>query len=57
MRVRPDRIAPATEGLSNQYAQFFAAKNPGYLNGDYLACIGELSYDNCTRLGQRFFDE
>jgi hypothetical protein len=51
--VRPQRVALATERLSGMHAEFFAARNPGFLNGDYLVCICDLSRDNRTRLGSR----
>ncbi len=53
--VNADRVHLVTEGLTNPRAHFFAKHNPGFLNGDYLVCIGELSHANRTRLGHRLF--
>lgn len=53
--VRPVRVAMATEGMDDDDGQFFASRNPGYLNGDYLVCTAELTPRNYTRLGRKLF--
>lgn len=55
LRVRAERREMAQEGLADKHAAFFAERNPGYLQGDYLVCIGDLSFPNQTRLGHKFF--
>lgn len=55
LRVRAERWEMAQEGLDDEHAAFFARENPGYLQGDYLVCIGDLSPNNQTRLGRKFF--
>jgi hypothetical protein len=53
--VRADRRELATRGLSGPHARFFAEHNPGFLNGDFLVCLTDLSPGNRTRLGERLF--
>lgn len=53
--VRVNRRAIAAKGRSNSHSRFFAAQNPQFLNGDYLACIADLSPSNRTIAGQRLF--
>jgi len=55
--VRESRWALAMEGIDGKHAKFFAARNPGYLNGDYLVCLARLSPTNYTPLGRKFFAE
>ena len=55
--VNADRLDLIATGLDNADAQFFAARNPGYANGDYLACLTDLSPENRTRLGKRLLNE
>ena len=59
LSVRQKRVEMATMGMDDVFAKFFAKKNPGYLQGDYLVCIADLSPTNRTRLGQKFiaFDD
>ena len=48
----PDEVeagVPANDPL----AQYFIERNPGYLNGDFLACMTRISRENVTRLGWR----
>lgn len=53
--VKRERIDLATAGITEEHAAFFAERNPGYLQGDYLVCITDLSERNRTRLGNRLF--
>ena len=55
MAVRDEHVELATAGVNDEDGLFFAARNPRYLRGDYLVCIGDLSPANQTRLGRRFF--
>ncbi len=55
MPVRADRRELAARGLSGPHARFFAERNPGFLDGDYLVCMTDLSPGNRTRLGERLF--
>lgn len=53
--VRATRHSIASRGLSSPYSRFFATRNPQFLNGDYLACITDLSPSNRTAAGRRLF--
>ncbi len=55
LAVRSERIEMATSGITGKHAAYFAHINPGYLQGDYLVCLADLSPGNRTRLGHRFF--
>jgi hypothetical protein len=47
-------VADITEQrLRDPRVAFFAQKNPGYLAGDELACLTEISRGNLTRAGER----
>jgi hypothetical protein len=47
-------VADITEQrLRDPRVAFFAQKNPGYLNGDELARLTEISRANLTRAGER----
>lgn len=39
-----EHCKPEDKHLSNEDIQFFLKKNPGYFNGDELACIAEIRY-------------
>ena len=47
------KIAP--EKLQNPHVVFFAEKNAGYINGDELVCLTEISENNLTRAGLRMW--
>lgn len=51
--VRAERADPAAQQRMDEDVQFFLSRNPGYQNGDYLACITILAADNMTRVGRR----
>ncbi len=55
MSVRQVHVEMATKRITEKHAAFFAERNPGYLQGDYLVCISDLSYANQTRLGKKLF--
>lgn len=40
--------------LKNPHVRFFTEQNPGYVDGDELVCIAQISGDNLTRVGKRF---
>lgn len=51
--VRFPEAVEAAVPLDDKYAQRFVEFNPGYLNGDFLACMTRIHRDNVTRLGWR----
>lgn len=52
-RLRGD-LAEVPEGReANPHVAFFLATNPGYVEGDELACLAELAPENITAAGQR----
>jgi hypothetical protein len=59
--VRLRTATPLREGVADVTEQrlrdprvaFFAQRNPGYLEGDELACLTEISRANLTRAGER----
>lgn len=55
LKVSSGYVKLATQGLDDEHGQFFAGRNPNFLAGDYLVCIGDLSAGNHTRLGRKFF--
>jgi hypothetical protein len=55
MSVRQEVIERATQGISQEHAAFFAERNPGFLQGEYLVCITDLTQQNRTRLGDKLF--
>ena len=34
---------------SNRHVKFFISKNPGFINGEELVCVTEISVDNLKR--------
>jgi hypothetical protein len=56
MSVRQEAVERATQGIDERHADFFAARNPGYLQGDYLACMTNLTRPNQPRLGRKLFN-
>lgn len=49
-----DALLPVPEGKrTDPHVAFFLAQNPGYIDGDELACLCELSRDNLTPAGWR----
>lgn len=38
------------------HVRFFLDRNPGYINGDELVCLAEISEENLTRAARRFID-
>jgi hypothetical protein len=53
MSVRQESVEMATRGVAEEHAAFFAERNPGFLRGDYLVCITDLTFPNRTRLGTK----
>lgn len=41
------------ERLQDPHINFFAQQNPGYIQGDELVCLAEISEENLTRAGRR----
>lgn len=55
-RLRPNSEEAECD-RDDPYAKFFFEKNPGYLNGDELVCIAEVSLENFTRSSLRLIGE
>jgi hypothetical protein len=53
--VRAERKQLVVAGLEHRHGRFFAESNPGFLRGDYLVCLADVSERNRTRLGNRLF--
>lgn len=51
--VRNPKEVESGVPADDPYAQYFLQRNPGYLQGDFLACITEIHRSNTTRLGLR----
>jgi hypothetical protein len=56
--ARPQTLKPALSSIpegreQNPHVRFFRERNPGYLSGDELVCLTELSDENLTRAGVR----
>lgn len=52
-RLRGELKIIPTERTADPHVAFFAAQNPGHVNGDELVCLTELSYENLTAAGRR----
>lgn len=44
------------ERLLNEYVEFFIQKNPGHEDGDELACLTEISWENVTPVFRRVYE-
>lgn len=44
-----------TERLKNSHINFFLKKNPGYIQGDELVCLTEISESNLTHAGRKMW--
>lgn len=53
--VRPERIESVSQGQDDELGTFFSARNPYFLQSQYLVCMAELSTTNLTDLGRRVF--
>ncbi|HVU87091.1 MAG TPA: hypothetical protein VHD36_07205 [Pirellulales bacterium] len=51
--VRDERQLPGTAPGEHAAERFFLERNPGYLNGDFLTCLAEFTWENLTPLGRR----
>jgi hypothetical protein len=45
----------STERLQDPHIEFFAKQNPGYVQGDELVCLAEISEQNLTKAGRRMW--
>ena len=54
--VCAERVAAATAMGHDPASRYFVAANPGYLRGEYLVCIADLSERNWTRLARRMLE-
>ncbi|RUS99375.1 hypothetical protein DSM106972_078170 [Dulcicalothrix desertica PCC 7102] len=43
------------ERLQDPHIEFFAKYNPGYIRGDELVCLAEISEENLTKAGRRIW--
>ena len=51
-----DKLDQVPEGrLADPHVAFFLAKNPGWREGDELACLTEIAEDNLTAAGRRMW--
>lgn len=56
--VQPDRAATIEPGIVEKQAtdpitEFFCRRNPGYLQGNFLACTAPLTRENLNEVGRR----
>ena len=51
--LAPDLLALPEGRLPDPHIAFFVQRNPGYVNGDELACLARISDDNLTPAGRR----
>ena len=54
--LRPHLREIPPEKLKDAHVAFFRQKNPGYIKGDELVCLAEVSEDNLTRSGLRLWN-
>ncbi len=52
-RLKADLAEIADLRLADPHIRFFLERNPGYVNGDELACVAELSEDNLRPVARR----
>ncbi|MBM3266203.1 MAG: hypothetical protein FJZ01_01025 [Candidatus Sericytochromatia bacterium] len=52
-RLKPDLAGVNDLRLADPHIRFFLERNPGYINGDELACVAELSEDNLRPIARR----
>lgn len=52
-RLRPSLAEVGDLRLADPHIRFFLERNPGYVNGDELACVAELSLDNLKPIARR----
>lgn len=52
--LNPEMAKVREHRLTNPHVTFFLKKNPGYENGDELACLAEISKENLTATAGRF---
>lgn len=55
--LRPDREDRLAALRGDPHVAFFLERNPGWLQGDELVCLTELSFDNLTPAGRRMWRE
>lgn len=55
--LREDLHCAPVRLMSDPHAAFFAHANPGYVGGDELACIADLSDSNLTLAGRRMLKD
>ena len=52
-RLADDWAAIAPHRLTDPHVSFFLAANPGWRNGDELACLAPINHENLNHLGHR----
>jgi hypothetical protein len=55
--LRGDLLEIPPERLRDRHISFFASRNPGYVRGDELVCLTEISEENLTPAGRRMWGE
>ncbi|AFZ13093.1 hypothetical protein Cri9333_2221 [Crinalium epipsammum PCC 9333] len=53
--LKNELIEIPTERLKNSHISFFLQKNPGYIQGDELVCLTEISEENLTSAGRKMW--
>lgn len=56
-RLRPEMCDIPTGRCLDPHVRFFLERNPGYAQGDELACLAEISKSNLNRLGWRVIEQ
>ena len=51
--LKEDIIVLSEKKKENEDIKYFVNKNPGYLYGDELVCLTEISEENLTKFGKR----
>ena len=54
--LKPEYAHPTAREESKEAVRFFLRQNPGYLRGDEMVCLCELSQDNLKPLASRLFN-
>jgi hypothetical protein len=53
--LRPDLRSIPEGRISDPHIAFFLERNPGWVRGDELVCLTEISYENLTSAGRRMW--
>ncbi|MGK2858668.1 MAG: hypothetical protein ACSLFQ_15815 [Thermoanaerobaculia bacterium] len=55
-RLRPELAETPRGRLDDPHVAYFLSRNPGFVNGDELVCLTEITSGNLTRAGWRMVD-